>query len=36
MESLLYYKEYIECMKIKDFGNETKCKDIILKLLKEI
>lgn len=36
MESILYYKEYILCMKKKDFGNETKCKEIIIQLLKEI
>ncbi len=36
MESTLYYKEYISCMKRIDKGNETKCKEIILKLLNEI
>jgi hypothetical protein len=36
MESILYYKEYMLCMKKKDIGNETKCKDITLKLLNEL
>jgi hypothetical protein len=36
MEFIKYYDEYIICMKTKDYGNDIKCKDIFLKLLKEI
>lgn len=36
MESILYYNEYISCMKKKDIGNEFKCKDILIKLLNHI
>jgi hypothetical protein len=36
MESILYYKEYISCMKKKDYGNDTKCKDIITEILNNL
>ena len=36
MENIPYYNEYILCMKKKDIGNDSKCKDIIIKLLKEL
>jgi hypothetical protein len=35
MDHIPYYHEYMECMKKKDIGNEIKCKDIFIKLLKE-
>jgi|LakMenEpi03Aug12_release.lakeMendotaPanAssembly.Ray.scaffolds.fasta_scaffold5106074_2 hypothetical protein len=36
MDSFLYYKEYISCMKKIDPGNELKCKYILIELLNKI
>ncbi len=31
-----FYGEYMQCMKRTDKGNETKCKEIFMRILKEI
>jgi hypothetical protein len=30
------YDEYINCMKKIDIGNDTKCKEIIIKILSQL
>lgn len=36
MDHFIHYQEYITCMKKIDIGNDIKCKDIFIQLLKEL